>query len=93
MVNKLSANEAAVVAGHLAKTILLNRQTVEREYFSTGTISEVETVMEDFHLEKIKIFSKSGEVVYSSDPENIGEVNKKDYLWKIVAKGNIYSNG
>lgn len=44
-------------------------------------------VREEFGLEKVKVFSESGRVVYSTDPENIGELNDKSYFHDIVAKG------
>ncbi|UCF87148.1 MAG: PAS domain-containing protein, partial [Nitrospiraceae bacterium] len=41
---------------------------------------------------KVKIFSQNGITVYSTDPSEAGEVNKKNYFHEIVAKGNIHTN-
>ncbi len=45
----------------------------------------------DFSILKIKIFSSTGEVMFSTDPEDIGTVNTNPYFKNIVAKGNDYS--
>ena len=92
MVQKISEGDTIVITKHLAKTIFSENLKVEREYFSTDVITEVKKILKDFQLEKIKVFSKSGETVYSTDPEDIGEMNKKAYFREIVAKGNIYSS-
>ena len=46
---------------------------------------------EDFVLERFKIFSKQGEVIFSTTPKDIGNKNKNDYFYNIVAKGNVYT--
>ncbi len=50
-----------------------------------------EQVKEYYNLEKIKLFSRHGEIIYSTDPKDIGEINNKSYFNEIVAKGNSYS--
>lgn len=51
----------------------------------------IETMKEDLNLIKIKVFSPSGEVMYSTDSKDIGKINKKKYFHEIVAKGNVYT--
>jgi len=53
--------------------------------------SFLKLAMEEHNLEKIKLFLSNGEVVYSSDSQNIGEINTRNYFHDIVAKGNPYS--
>jgi two-component system cell cycle sensor histidine kinase/response regulator CckA len=53
------------------------------------SIRKIETFKEELKLKKIKIFSKSGEIIYSSDPKDVGMINQKDYFRKIVAKVKI----
>ena len=52
----------------------------------------IESFREDVGLEQIRIFSKSGEIVYSSDPNDSGMISKRDYFREIIAKGNVYTN-
>lgn len=45
----------------------------------------------DFKLEKMKVFTAKGLAVYSTDPEDIGKLNDRNYFHDIVAKGDVYS--
>ena len=47
---------------------------------------------ESFQLTKLKIFSSSGEVVFSTVQKEIGDKNESHYFFETVAKGNLYSN-
>ena len=39
----------------------------------------------------LKMFSASGEVVFSGNPDEIGEINQRSYFRDIVAKGKVYA--
>ena len=45
----------------------------------------------DFQLEKIKIFTVDGKVLYSTYNADIGTINTRDYFKKLVAEGGIFS--
>ena len=45
-----------------------------------------------FNLWKIRFFSPEGEILYSSEKAEIGNINKKPYFVKVVSKGQIFSN-
>ncbi len=45
----------------------------------------------DFKLFKLEIFSPSGEVVYSTEPDEIGTVNRNSSFHEIVAAGHDFS--
>ncbi len=53
--------------------------------------AEFPTLLKDFELLKMKIFSASGMTVYSSDTADIGKLNTKPYFHGAVAQGNIFS--
>jgi hypothetical protein len=42
-------------------------------------------------LTKLKIFSKSGKILFSTDPKEIGGMNNEPYFREIVARGGVYS--
>ena len=44
-----------------------------------------------FALEKVKIFSKMAEILYSTDPADIGKINTKDYFMTIVLRGRNFT--
>lgn len=45
----------------------------------------------DFGLWKIRIFSKEGEIIFSTVNSEVGEMNGNDYFFNIVAKGIPFS--
>jgi energy-coupling factor transporter transmembrane protein EcfT len=45
-----------------------------------------------FNLWKIRFFNPDGEILYSSEKAEIGNINKKPYFVELVAKGHIFSN-
>ncbi|WP_020675962.1 ATP-binding protein [Geopsychrobacter electrodiphilus] len=42
-------------------------------------------------LEKIRIFSSAGEIIFSTDKAEVGTLNKNKYFSELVAKGKTYS--
>lgn len=53
---------------------------------------KLRTLKNDLHLEKIKIFSRSGKTLFSTDLQDIGKVNTHDYYHTLVAKGKIVNH-
>jgi PAS domain S-box-containing protein len=93
--NKLSyesIQEDAIQTGSLLAHML----TPEYNEFTSDSLKDVsikkiETFKQELKLEKIKIFSNSGEIIYSSDPKDVGMINKRDYFRNFVAKGEDYT--
>ena len=89
-----STNDEAVkiakhsVAMFLPKKTGLSKKTI-KYYASDG----IENLQRDFKLTKFKIFSNSGEIIFSSDPKEIGNINNQRYFHEIVAKGKIVTQG
>ncbi len=84
-------DEAVLKARHLSslhtlKVIEWNKESLPNEF-----ISDIEQVTRDYNIEKINVFSSSGEVIYSTDLGSIGKMNTNRYFHEIVAKGNIYT--
>ena len=89
---KNTEEEAIRTATHLAELFTDHHSEVTKTSFNKVALQHIEKVKKDFKLMKIKLFSPKGEVVYSTDPEDIGKINKKDYFHKIVAKGRPFTN-
>ncbi|MBU0676421.1 MAG: HD domain-containing protein [Proteobacteria bacterium] len=83
-------DEAVRVASHLA-SMLYGDKEISSGALPSEMAGGIEKARTDFHLLKIKIFSALGEVVYSSDKEEIGTVNRKSYFHEVVALGNNFS--
>ncbi len=94
-VNLLTENiedDAGRVGHHLSSTILFTDDyELTTDFIGHDFIMMVEEVVRDFRLVKFQVFSKSGEVLYSTEPLDIGEVNEQAYFYDMVAKGNRYS--
>jgi response regulator RpfG family c-di-GMP phosphodiesterase len=84
-------NDAARTASFLQKSYFKEDQITNNYYLSNNFIESLSYIKENFHIKKIKLFSTSGEVIYSCDPKEIGQVNKRRYFHNIVTKGGKYS--
>jgi len=52
---------------------------------------EVSKAIDTLALEKVKIFSADGTIVYSTDSQDEGTINTKPYFKNVVQKGAVYS--
>ena len=88
LLSKNAENESVNIAQHLSLNLLEGGDELK---VPDTYVKFLEDSKEDFNLSKIKLFLDNGEVIYSSDPKNIGDLNKKSYFHEIVAKGHTYS--
>ncbi|MBF0157912.1 MAG: diguanylate cyclase [Magnetococcales bacterium] len=80
--------DALRVGRHLAGSVIKEKHgQIDRSVITPELIEDIGQIITDFHLIKIKIFTSSGEVVYSTDANEIGQVNRNDYFVDVVAKG------
>lgn len=85
----ITENEALRTGKHLTGYLLeedLKNQTLVTDRMR----QEILVAVNDFSLMKVKVFSASGEILFSTDEEDIGQINKHDYFHEIVAKGKTY---
>jgi len=86
-------DEALKIAKHFVSMFLpkntgLSKNTIR--YYESGSIDNLKS---NFKLTKFKIFSNSGEIIFSSDPKEIGNINSQRYFHEIVAKGKVITKG
>jgi len=55
------------------------------EYFK----KEVDIAIEDFHLMKLKFFSSTGKIIFSTDLKDIGKINREPYFHETINTGQI----
>ena len=79
------------VATHLKGTLPLQEDALTQKSFTPYIQSEISLLMKDLRIEKIKIFTNTGDIVFSSDPKDIGQKNTHDYFFNLIAKGQIFS--
>lgn len=67
---------------------------IHSRHFDLETIlllnNDMGKIIEDFNVYKVRFFDKDGVIVISSQEEEIGQKNKHDYFYDIVAKGEIF---
>ncbi|PLX72523.1 MAG: hypothetical protein C0614_13720 [Desulfuromonas sp.] len=83
--------ESARFASYLVRSLGMEGVVLERDILPADTIEKVCLLQADNLLIKLRFFSPQGEILYSTLPEEIGQVNDKDYFRQVVAKGRIFS--
>lgn len=83
--------EAARFVRFLVSSNSLNKVELHAGHIPSRLIPEMNHLKEEGRMVKLRIFSAQGEIIFSSDSEEIGTINKKGYFREIVAKGKLYS--
>ena len=83
--------EAIYIGTHLSSMLPKDEVAIKRAYMSDAFHNQIKEELQNFHIMKIKTFSSSGDVVFSTDHKEIGELNKRNYFQEIVAKGNNHA--
>ncbi len=91
LLTKNKEDEATRMAAHLKSYIIPDQTELSSDLLSPELFHEIQDHSKHFKLMRLKIFSKSGETLYSTDPKDIGKINKNRYFFDIVAKGNTYA--
>lgn len=81
---------AAHTAKHLANTLVEiseNDGAFSKQGFNQSDWDALEFNARDFGLWKMRVFAPNGEIIYSTKPSEIGNINNKPYFADIVAKG------
>ena len=85
-------NDAVRITRHLASSFLISEKTeIGKDSLSIRLLKEVGKIKENFELMNLKVFSASGEIVFSGYPNEVGEINQRRYFHDIVAKGKVYT--
>ncbi|MGN7613828.1 diguanylate cyclase domain-containing protein [Magnetococcales bacterium HHB-1] len=66
-------------------------EDISQGKISPAFIEEIDKIRHDFGLEKVKVFSRNGAVIFSTEQKDIGKINRKSYFHEIVAKGQPFS--
>jgi PAS domain S-box-containing protein len=81
-------DDAVYLAQHLASTVLSDDHTLKEP---SSFERELKEVVNEFKLEKLKVFTNAGKIIYSTDRKDIGKINDKSYFYNIVTKGDVYT--
>lgn len=87
----LTEDDARRIARHLAKDLKTDSGTLTSDAIPADFIQDAELQLETLGLQKFKIFSPTGETLFSTDRGEIGNLNTKPYFHRQVANGDIYT--
>lgn len=82
-----SENDAIRIAMPLASNFFPESGQWSKDSLPPGFMDHARSMQHDFKLWKLKVFSSTGETLYSSDSSEIGKLNTHEYFHNIVAKG------
>jgi diguanylate cyclase (GGDEF)-like protein len=84
-------DDAVRVARHLASLLTTESGGIDNAFSTDRLLDEVKEPTEEFELVKVKIFADSGQILFSTDPEEIGLFNRHEYFSDAVAKGEVFT--
>jgi PAS domain S-box-containing protein len=84
-------NDATRAAKYLASILIPEKNKLDKVSLREDSLAKIQEIIAVFELNKLKVFSNEGEVIYSTDADDIGQVNQKKYFNEIVAKGKIHA--
>lgn len=80
--------DAENIARYLASVYVSGDDALSKETIrTTDLLSDVKMLKANFELQRFKVFSKSGMIIYSTDPKDMGNVNHQRYFRDVVARG------
>ena len=83
--------KAKRVANHFTTHFKVPEETLKYDDITDDFTSVIEKIVTNFSLEKVKVFSGTGEILYSTNPVDIGNVNTEDYFRSIVLRGRKFT--
>ena len=90
LLNEVSEEDSTRVARHLMSALLSENVPLDKAVLTESFKQRTELLRNDFGLMKVVILSSSGEIVYSSDPKDVGNTVKEAFFRDVVAKGKVY---
>jgi PAS domain S-box-containing protein len=84
-------DDSISIARHLSSFIPLQGNELSKKSIPKPRLNEIVKHNDDFGLVKIKIYSSTGETIFSTDESEIGYVNKNVFFHEFLAKGKVYT--
>ncbi|MCP4415297.1 MAG: response regulator [Chloroflexi bacterium] len=84
-------DDASRLATHLKNEYFSQVNTLSKSLFDTTFTNNIQAIQSDFQLMKVNVYSANGEVLFSTNTEEIGVINNSDYFFESVIQGEQYS--
>lgn len=88
---KNTEEEAIRSARQLALELDVGPEGVTVNSLPNRFLQDTQRITEAHGLMKFKVFSPTGETVFSTDQEDVGKLNENDYFLNIVAKSHVFT--
>ena len=84
--------EASRVGSYLAHLLIPDVSEIDRSLFDSPDLDRrIRDINDEFQLYKLRAFSPTGEIVYSTQTDEIGRINEAVYFHETVAKGHPFT--
>ena len=84
---KNTKNEAIRLASSFSTLVLEEDKELRKDALPTHLLDRLGSLGDDGHLVKMRIYSPYGEIIYSSEPTEVGRSNVETYFKEIEKKG------
>jgi len=91
MIIEQTEYEAIRYGKYLISTLLLDQRELRQGELPDDVARDVGVIRKDRQLIKLRFFSATGEIIYSTEPSELGVINEKDYFVNTVAQGDYFS--
>jgi diguanylate cyclase (GGDEF)-like protein len=78
-------NEAVGIAKYLSGLIVVDDQELKPGSLTEETVNQIRKIEQDAQFVRLRIYSPSGRILYSSKSDEIGEVNQDPYFRQMIA--------
>lgn len=85
-------DEAVRSAKFLNNYLFIETKQIDEKIVTTTFRQKIQNIQKSLQLEKIKVFSPSGKIIFSTNASDIGKVNKYPYFKEVIEKGTIHQN-
>ena len=80
-------DDAISIAKHLSSYVSSQSAKGDKKFLPVNFLNQAGEHKNDFGLKKLKVYSKSGEVIFSTDLTDVGTTNREGYLSEVMKKG------
>ncbi len=88
---QVTEDHALRMGRHLQTYLTEGRDLENLDLASPAFRNKVNTLLQDASLLKLRVFNSKGRILFSTDPQETGELNDKDYFHRQVASGQAFS--
>ncbi len=83
--------DAIISAKYISSTLFKEADIISEDLFTPDLVRKIQLIKQTYGMKKIRVLSKAGEIVFSTDPIEIGRINQNEYFFEIVNRGKTFS--